>query len=662
MAIQQRDSLDELERQRLDLEENVRKLRQSLYNWRLWEAEYDGLRDELQNLPEDCTSAEMLQVGIDLEGTVVDEKEVKALIGDEQGNIARSRDQVVQQISRRLDYVKQNVATIEKRLATAGADLDRLLSIESPGPNAATENYAVTDIFEELDENGEVVSSKLSTPADRAPEIMDALKKAGVEVPEDSKDEKQVDGGDKVNAKIESKAQTDSQSGKPSSPVTTQPDKEQAKTAPLVRNTVVTTAETNAENSDDSDSEAPLAEVDESPEDAKLRREMLEYSFHEVGKVVAELEMDEEGSDVSYDDDDDDDYDDEYEDEEEDEYGRTTSSVLTEEYHQQMKELEEKLKAGGFVNLGPARNMSAETIRTTEAEAEAASAPTSQAGVLRVTIEKDTNKETIGGGDKKNKPKKKVAFAEELDIAPEKSATTTPPASSKPKSERKIDVVKPDIAPLSESIVERSTTTKSGPTKDTTGPASVKKKASRFKSARNDGTPTPGDSSTAAIGGNTAQPQKSNLKKSDQAPTASSITLFPARPSEPKPFSQPIISGKVGDIFSAAAAATSSSSSSTRSEPQPPEGKISAETLIERPPVLDRQDVLPPDPDEIDDEIHRKEVASEFYRRRNLKIQQSGGFLRDDDYEQPQDELYELDENDQPKRKVSKFKAARIRP
>jgi unconventional prefoldin RPB5 interactor 1 len=630
MAIQKRDTLDDLERQRLHLEENVRKLRQSLYNWRLWEAEYDGLRDELETLEDDCTSAEILQIGIELEGTVVDEKEVKALIGDKRGSITRSRDQVVLQISRRLDYVKQNVATIEKRLAAADSDLDRLLSVESPGPHAATEDYAVTEIFEELDENGEVVSSKLSTPADRAPEIMDALRKAGV-----------MDDSDR---KSESKAQDSAPS-----PVTTQLSTEQANTS---KNTVITTAETNTAGSEDSDSEAPTSEVDESPEDAKLRREMLEYSFHEVGKVVAELEMD-EGSDVSYDDDDDYD-DDEYEDEE-DEYGRTTSAVLTEEYHQQMKDLEERLKAGGFVNLGPAKNMPAETMRT--AEAEAASAPASQAGVLRVTsIERKANKETptSDGGDKK-KPKKKVAFAEDLDIAPEKTATVTPPASSKPTLERKTDVVKPEVTPLSESIVER--TTKASTSKDTTGPAS-KKKASRFKSARNDGTPTPGDSSTAAIGSSTAQQQqpKPNLKKSDQAPTT--VSLFPARPSEPKPFSQPIIAGAVGDIFSAAAAATSS----PRSEPAPPEGKISAETLVERPPAPDSNNVLPPDPDEIDDGIHRKEIASEFYRRRNLKVQQSGGFLQDDDDEQRQDELYELDENDQPKRKVSKFKAARIRP
>lgn len=256
MAIQKRDTLDDLERQRLDLEENVRKLRQSLYNWRLWEAEYDGLRDELETLEDDCTSAEILQIGIELEGTVVDEKEVKALIGgDKQGSITRSRDQVVLQISRRLDYVKQNVATIEKRLAAADSDLHRLLSVESPGPNAATEDYAVTEIFEELDENGEVVSSKLSTPADRAPEIMDALRKAGVM--------------DESDRKSESKALQDSAP----SPVTTQlSTTEQANTS---RNTVITTAETITADSEDSNSEAPTSEVDESPEDAKLRREML---------------------------------------------------------------------------------------------------------------------------------------------------------------------------------------------------------------------------------------------------------------------------------------------------------------------------------------------------------------------------------------------------
>jgi unconventional prefoldin RPB5 interactor 1 len=616
-------NLDELERRRLELEGNIQNLRKSLYDWRLREAEYDGLKDEIKNLQNDCTGAEILRVGLEYEGTVVDEKEVRDIIGEKQ-NITRSRDQVVSQITRRLDYVKQNVTSLEKRLSAAESELDRLLSVERPGPNAATEEYAVTEIFEELDENGDVISSKVSNPADRAPEIMDMLKKAGVEVPQGQESEKKDD--DKMDANKDGKAQSFD------SVTDTAVNKEQPSPSPA-KTVVPAVTDTITDEFDDSDSEPPVLEVDESPEDAKLRREMLEYSFHEVGRVVAELEMDDEGSDISVDEDYD--YDDDDYEEDEDEYGRTTTAVLTEEYHQQMKDLEERLKAGGFINLGPAKNIDAEAKETAEAA--------SHGGVLKVTaIERDANNDTTL--EETKKPKKKVAFAEDLDIA-QKSTPPTVPV----KTELKIDVVKSEVTPLSESIVERSTSKSStAGSKYTTDTASTKKKTSRFKSARKDGTPTPGDSTTAGIG---PGQQSSILKKSEPAP--SSLSLFPAKPEGPKPFSQPIIAG---DVFATASA----TKPSIDREAQPPEGKITAETLVER-PVNDKTSVLPPDPDEIDEEIHRKEVATEFYRRRNLKIQQSGGFLKDEDNEDEADQLYELDENDQPKRKVSKFKAARLR-
>lgn len=618
-------TLDELERRRLELEGNIQTLRRSLYDWRLREAEYDGLKDEIKNLQHNCTSAEILQVGIQFEGTVVDEKEVRDIIGEKQ-NIARSRDQVVSQITRRLDYVKQNVASLEKRLSAAEIELDRLLLAERPGPNAATEEYAVTEIFEELDENGDVISSKVSNPADRAPEIMDMLKKAGVEMPQGQEPEKKED--DKVDAKEDGKAQS------LDSVTDVQANEEELKPT-SVKTVAPAAADFITDEFDDSDSEPPVLEVDESPEDAKLRREMLEYGFHEVGKVVAELEMDEEGSDISVDEDyeyDDDDYE-----EDEDEYGRTTTKVLTDEYHQQMKELEERLKAGGFINLGPAQNIDAEAKETAEAA--------SHGGVLKVTaIERDARDEMVP--EEKKKAKKKVAFAEELDIAQESARPAVPEGT-----ERKINVVKSDVTPLSESIVERSASNAAAvSSKDTTDTTSTKKKTSRFKSARKDGTPTPGDSTTAGL---SPGPQSSILKKADEPPAPSSLSLFPAKPEGPKPFSQPIIAG---DVFAAASAIRPS----IDREAQPPKGKVTAETLVER-PVIDKTNVLPPDPDEIDEEIHRKEVATEFYRRRNLKIQQSSGFVRDKDDEDEADQLYELDENDQPKRKVSKFKAARLR-
>lgn len=42
-------SVDEFERQRQKLQENVDKLRKSIKIWQTWEVEYEGLREELQS-------------------------------------------------------------------------------------------------------------------------------------------------------------------------------------------------------------------------------------------------------------------------------------------------------------------------------------------------------------------------------------------------------------------------------------------------------------------------------------------------------------------------------------------------------------------------------------------------------------------------------------
>ncbi|CRG90123.1 hypothetical protein PISL3812_07164 [Talaromyces islandicus] len=616
------EPLADLERQRLELEGNVRKLRQSLYDWRIREAEYDELKEGVASLAADCTKEDIIQLGMGFEATVIDEKELKALVGDNPA-ISRSRDQVIQHISRRLDYVKQNVASLEKRLETAEANLAKILDVERPAPNAANERYAVSEIFEELDEDGNVLSSKVSKPGDRAPDIMEMLQKAGVDVPQTSADAapavEEVDVEDERNAD-EATQRQDTVTTKTEKPaLVDKADVSLEETKPPTTETVAKTQDEKSDDFNDSDSEPPISEVDESAEDAKLRREMLEYGFNEVGKVVAELEMD-EGSDFSYDDDDYDD--DDWENEEEDEYGRTTTAVISEDYHQRMKDLEKKLKDGGFINIGPAKNLPVEDAK------EEIETP----GIMKTaSLKKDEVDETQ---PEKKKTKKKVAFASELDIAQETRPATT---------ERKIEPTKPEIAPLSESVVERSSSKLTVNNTDK-APDAAPKKTSRFKSARTSGLPSPGDSSSPGLG-----LRQSTVKQTQAPATSSSLELFPATPKEPKPFSQPIV---VGDIFA-------KPPSSIQSEPQPPEGKTLAENLVER-PAVHKDNVLPPDPDEIDDTIHRKEIASEYYRMRNRKIRENGGFLKDEE-DGEDSELYELDENDQPKRRVSKFKAARLR-
>lgn len=592
-------SLDGLERQRLELEGNVRKLQESLYHWRTWEAEYDGLKGDIGTLSADATADDFLQIGRNFGGTLVTEDELKVLLGGNQ-NVTRSRKQVVDMITRRIDYVKQNAATMEKRLQTAENLLIELDILERlPAENGP--DYPMTDIMEELDEEGNVVSSSVKTPGDHAPELLDVLKKAGLkDIPGVPRNETkttepqvtEINEDEGLQAEEEEKHKGDQQdSPKPASLATGGISQGYQTGGP---------APTSVEASSGIYDGHPVTEVDESPADAKLRREMLEYGLNEVGAVVAELELDDNASDVSLDDGS---Y--EYnseEDEEEDEYGRSTRKVLNDDYHQQMRDLEAKLNARGMYNMGK----------------DAAALP----GEVRQELEQRS--EMNADKPVSEKPKKKVAFAEDIDIAP---APKQPPPEAKAALPRQSDA-----PPVSDSIVERTERAEKDP-----GTADPPKKASRFKSARH--TPnknTAVDAPTPPSDTGTRPPEIRSTRKPNTPSNPSSLPLFPAKPSEPKPFSQPI----------------TDNITESPSTPQPPEDKILADKLVEREPV--QASAIPPEPDELDDKLHRKEIATEFYHMRNRMIQQNGGFVNDDDRE-----TVPIETDDPPKR-VSKFKAARM--
>ena len=158
----------------------------------------------------------------------------------------------------------------------------------------------------------------------------------------------------------------------------------------------------------------PVIPTDESPEDVALRRQMIQYNMGEIGAVVAELELDEEGT--SYSDDDDEDYldDNGSVEEDEDKFGRTKRRVLSDEYLVEMKALEKRLK-----NIGP--------------NAEIAGVPLANGQ----TTEQQPSDNTVSKGvDQKPKSgnKKGVRFANELNIqeAPKPITATSPQQHSEP--------------------------------------------------------------------------------------------------------------------------------------------------------------------------------------------------------------------------------------
>jgi hypothetical protein len=69
-----REGLENLEKLRATLEENIQKLRKSLAYWQLWEAEYEGLQETVQSLEDGSSPDEMLVACVDMGGDIVNEK------------------------------------------------------------------------------------------------------------------------------------------------------------------------------------------------------------------------------------------------------------------------------------------------------------------------------------------------------------------------------------------------------------------------------------------------------------------------------------------------------------------------------------------------------------------------------------------------------------
>lgn len=598
------NNIDGLERQRLELERNILQLQQSLYHWRTWEAEYEGLKENFDYLDDDSTADDFLRVSRDFGGSFVTEDEFRVITGEKQG-LRRSKLQVINLLSRRVDYVRDNIATMEKRLRAAESQMGDLDVAESQPPEPTGE-FPMREIIEELDEDGGIISGATTTPGNQASSLLDILKKAGVK--------------DILDLPPQNSAPTESSGPtiQDTTPKIEEVEHKQEDSPDLgsgpglsggqdVSQDVSQSASDVVNVSDKTEKEAPVVDVDESPEDAQLRREMLKYGLDEVGAVVAELELDDGASDVSFDDGYDSyTYDNEEDEDEEDEYGRNVRPILNEGYHQQMRELEAKLNARGMWNVGKDSASLPSDVKT----------DIEQPG--RVKIEEPA--ESNGDSTAKAKPKKKVAFADDFDIAP-----ASQPSASKDKESAPRETQAPV---LSDSIVERKPA-EEGPG---TAEAPAPKKASRFKTARGMAG-TIDANSTASGSGSQLSKSASQRKQASLAPTPS-MPLFPARPAEPKPFSKPI-----SDI------------SEKAPNPSDAKGKILADTLIER--DVSRGTATAPEPDELDEELHRKEIATEFHQMKNKMAKENGGSLD----EEP--EMVPVETEEPPKR-ISKFRASRM--
>jgi unconventional prefoldin RPB5 interactor 1 len=374
---------------------------------------------------------------------------------------------------------------------------------------------------------------------------------------------------------------------------------------------------------DEEEHPCPVVPVDESPEDAALRREMLKYTFSEVGAVVAELDLEEHHSQDSYSDD----YDEEDQEtssveEEEDKFGRTTRRVVDDKYRNEMEELERKLNARMMENVGPRPNQPSVSDTTEDLR---------QLSVAHNVLAKTASEEP--------KPVKKgVRFAEELDIspAPQKVAVSTVP---------KTGSLRP---PLEESIFERESMTGGPPKPEPPKP----RKVSRFKSSHVPSALTAKQSSNSP----NLQGSVNDGGSLANVPLSEGVIERRVPSSDPSPPLAPAATAKTSHRFSPARFSPATVREEPRVAKEGPPGETLSDSVIER--FTAGCSTEPPDPDGLAPALLRQEVAMKYHRMRNRMIQREGGFM-------PREEELErvplTEEEGGSGKKVSRFKAARLR-
>lgn len=543
------------------LKDKVEEQQKGLQHWQTWDAEYEALKEELQALPEAATGEELRQVQTGFEGDLLVGKELDEIFGQQQ----RSRDQIINVLDRRIDYVSQNVRNLQTQLEKL--ELEVMDAEASNEQGAVDENGPpITEIIEELDEKGNVLSFRLNRPGEALPRVKAALEKAGIDTPS----LEALSSSSPEVSKASSSAKSEPAKKVKESlslPIEAEPVQQSTPPVSQMAKRVDGIMKTAKEQENISKQPAVLPD-DEDPDEAELRQQMLKYSMGEMGAVVAELNLEEDDDD---DDDDDEwlegdemDLDDDDDDDEEDKYGRFTGRMITDKYQRRMLELETKLgvKSRFTQKMEEAAEEDAEGKDSDDDEGEGigririqakptpSSASSSAAPTKSIVKERNSTK---------NEPKKGVRFANELDIAEEPESSSTA-AQIKDDS---TDIVEP----MSELIVERKSTPKPAP-------SSSAPKPSRFKKA---------------------------------------MASAPADPVIPQgPFDVP-------------ASFLSQHQQEERPVPTGPEGKTIADTLVEKGSVS-----RPADPSELDDEMVHMGVAEEHQRLRSRFIRRDGdGFSKE---------------------------------
>lgn len=352
----------------------------------------------------------------------------------------------------------------------------------------------------------------------------------------------------------------------------------------------------------DPDSKAfmPHIPADESPEDAALRREMIRYSLNEVGAVVAEMNLD-------YDSDFDDDRSirsSSDSDENEDRFGRSQNRVLSDEYVKEMRALEKKLNATSLENIGP------DGMVQTLLQAEDNLAAQSSGGQIK-------SNHLPAGGDW---DKRKVHSDKALDgqRRPKELQETLQGDDHSVKARRPVHTnIVERLAPA-RSVVEANTAPAPG------------KRASRFKATRRDG--------------------------ANDAPSVAHL------PSTTPPTGHDAISEMRNTSRNAAVLTPNGASNKASSAGSSgPAGRTHAGQVVEHPWTGECDIAGAPEPDEWGESVMHQELSKEYHRMRKCMIPQPTGSVASNEAARRE----QHDEDDEPLvdeqgNRISRFKADRL--
>ena len=385
----------------------------------------------------------------------------------------------------------------------------------------------------------------MSKPGEAAPKILEAMRQSGLTGEEQARDTKSQGKDEKPNSssKIDHQINENETPPRPDSGSNTSkrksvsfaesPDVIEAPPNPTLPSADTVKKDQEAayeayERNEDLPSK-PIIPENESPEDAALRQEMIRYNMEEVGNVVAEMSLS-DLSDGDYDEyDEEDNYDDyEMDEEDEDQFGRTTASVISDDYREKMLELERKLNARSVINVGK---------------------ELSEVKDIGAEVRGSTNSGQASGEEKTySERQKSVRFAQSLDI--QETSVEKPTAHIKAPA----SVTEEPERPIAADIIERRSPS-SAQSSDIRPP----KKISKFKAARANG-PGPSRSTPSSID------HSSSLVNGPLAMGGLSDRLIPAwQTASDKFLSIP------------------SDESEPQNTPEAPRGKTHVEALVERP-------------------------------------------------------------------------------